>query len=233
MKHVIANRLIHGLGIMVLMSLVVIPAAAQKGLQRARDEAREATQLLTKVMSNPGKSIPKSLLRRAQAIAIFTNVKKGGFIIGGTGGDGVIARRTGKTWGPPVFYNLGGANIGLQIGAKKGDIIALFMTESALEDLLDDEVEMTAGIGATAGPVGDEAGVSSGKNSNVYVYSNSSGAFAGATVGGGTIKANNSINEELYKMNGGSVLRDSSKVKVTTLPAELQTLSKTLTKYIN
>jgi lipid-binding SYLF domain-containing protein len=221
------------LSIALVMAFAVIPATAQKGLQRARDEAREATQLLTKVMSNPGKSIPKSLLRRAQAIAIFTNVKKGGFIIGGTGGDGVIARRTGKTWGPPVFYNLGGANIGLQIGAKKGDIIALFMTEQALEDLLDDEVEMTAGIGATAGPVGDEAGVSSGKNSNVYVYSNSSGAFAGATVGGGTIKANNSINEELYSTNGGSVLRDSSKVKVSGLPAELQTLTKTLTKYIN
>jgi lipid-binding SYLF domain-containing protein len=221
------------LGMALLIGILVIPAAAQKGPQRARDEAREATQLLTRVMSNPAKSIPKSLLRRAQAIAIFTNVKKGGFIIGGTGGDGVIARRTGKTWGPPVFYNLGGANIGLQIGAKKGDIIALFMTEAALEDLLDDEVEMTAGIGATAGPVGDEAGVSSGKNSNVYVYSNSSGAFAGATVGGGTIKANNSINEELYNMNGGSVLRDSSKVKVSGLPAELQTLTKTLTKYIN
>ena len=233
MKKVIANRIIHGLGIMVLMGLVIIPAAAQKGVQRARDEAREATQLLNRVMSNPAKSIPRSLLQRAQAIAIFTNVKKGGFIIGGTGGDGVISRRTGKTWGPPVYYNLGGANIGLQIGAKKGDVIALFMTEEALNDLLDDEMEMTAGIGATAGPVGDEAGASTSKNSNVYVYSNSSGAFAGATIGGGTIKANNSINQELYNMSGGSVLRDSSTVKISTLPTELKTLTTTLNKYVN
>jgi len=233
MKRSIRNRIFLGLGIALLTGVIVIPAAAQKGLSRARDEAREATQLLNKVMANQGKSIPRSILRRAQAIAIFTNVKKGGFIIGGTGGDGVISRRTGKTWGPPVYYNLGGANIGLQIGAKKGDVIALFMTEEALNDLLDDEMEMTAGIGATAGPVGDEAGASTSKNSNVYVYSNSSGAFAGATIGGGSIKANNSINQELYNLSGGSVLRDSSTIKIATLPAELKTLTTTLNKYVN
>jgi lipid-binding SYLF domain-containing protein len=214
----------------MLVGLFVIPAAAQ---QDSRDEAREATNLLDKVMANKGKAIPRSLLKRAQAIAIFTNVKKGGFIIGGTGGDGVIARRTGKTWGPPVFYKIGGANVGLQIGVKNGDIIALFMTQEALDDLLDDEFEMTAGIGATAGPVGDESGVSTGKNSNVYVYANSSGAFAGATIGGGTIRADNDRNEDLYKMKGGAVLRDSSSINIKKLPAELQTFTRTLNKYIN
>jgi SH3 domain-containing YSC84-like protein 1 len=232
MKHVIQTRILFGTAV-AMLSFLIIPTAAQKSLSHARSEAREATQLINRVMSNPAKSIPRSLLRQAHAIAVFTNVKKGGFIIGGTGGDGVIARRNGKTWSPPVYYDLGGANIGLQIGAKRGDVIALFMTEEALNDLLDDEFEMTAGIGATAGPVGDEAGVSTGKNSNVYVYSNSSGAFAGATIGGGTIKANNSINDDLYNMAAGAVLRDSSKVKLADLPAELRAFSTALAKYSN
>ena len=233
MTHVIRKRIFFGLGVAVLMSFVIIPAAAQKSLQHARDEAREATQLVNRVMTNPGKSIPRSLLRQAQAIAVFTNVKKGGFIIGGTGGDGVIARRTGKTWGPPVYYDLGGANIGLQIGAKKGDIIAIFMTEAALNDLLDDELSLTAGLGVAAGPMGEEAGVTTSKNSDIYVYNRSGGGFIGATVGGGTIKANNSINDELYNMHGGAVLRDPSKIKMSTLPAELQAFSTALAKYSN
>jgi SH3 domain-containing YSC84-like protein 1 len=233
MRQVVSNRIIRGLGIAVLMSFVTIPAVAQKSLSHARSEAREATQLINRVMSNPGKSIPRSLLRQAQAIAVFTNVKKGGFIIGGTGGDGVISRRTGKTWGPPVYYDLGGANIGLQIGVKKGDVIAIFMTQSALDDLLDDEFEMTAGVGVAAGPVGEEAGITTGKNSNVYVYTNSSGAFAGAAIGGGTIKANNSINDDLYNMSAGAVLRDPSQIKMSTLPAELQAFSTALAKYSN
>jgi lipid-binding SYLF domain-containing protein len=231
MKRLIQKRIFWSVA--VLISFVVIPASAQKSLIRARDEAREATQLLTGVMSVPAKSIPRSVLRGAIAIAIFTNVKKGGFIIGGTGGDGVILRKTGKTWSPPVFYNIAGADVGLQIGAKKGDFILVFMTESAFNDLLDDELELTAGIGAAAGPVGETATASTGIKSNVYVYSHSSGAFAGATVGGGTIKANNSINQEIYKMTGGAVLTDSSKIKTSTLPAELQEISKTLAKYSN
>jgi len=116
---------------------------------------------------------------------------------------------------------------------KKGDIIAIFMTESALDDLLDDEFEMTAGAGVAAGPVGSEAAVSTGKNSNVYVYTNSSGAFAGAAIGGGTIKANNSINDDLYNMSAGAVLRDPSQIKVSTLPAELRAFSTALAKYSN
>ncbi|MEO8572455.1 MAG: lipid-binding SYLF domain-containing protein [Pyrinomonadaceae bacterium] len=229
MKQLIQTRIFWGVA--MLISFVVIPAAAQKSVIHARNEAREATQLLTGVMSVPAKSIPRSILRRAQAIAVFTNVKKGGFIIGGTGGDGVISRRTGNTWGPPVFYDISGADIGLQIGAKKSDFILVFMTESAFNDLLDDDLELTAGIGAAAGPVGETAAVTTGTDSNVYVYSHSSGAFAGATIGGASIKANNSINQELYKMRGGDVLTDSSKIKMSTLPAELRTFSTTLAQY--
>ena len=233
MKQVISKRIIFVVSIALAVTFLTIPTVAQKSVKHARDEAREATQLINRVMSDPPKSIPRSLLRQAQAIAVFTNVKKGGFIIGGTGGDGVIARRTGKTWGPPVYYDLGGANVGLQIGAKKGDVIAIFMTQSALDDLLDDEFEMTAGVGIAAGPVGEEAGITTGKNSNVYVYTNSSGAFAGAAIGGGTIKANNSINDDLYNMSAGAVLRDPSQIKISTLPAELQAFSAALAKYSN
>ena len=234
MKHAIRKRIFWGVGIAVLMSFVIIPAAAQKSMNRARDEARESTKLLTDVMTDASRSIPRSLLRQAEAIGVFTNVKKGGFIIGGTGGDGIIARRTGKTtWGPPVYYDIGGADIGLQIGAKQGDFILVFMTAAALKDLLEDELELTAGLGLAAGPVGETAAVTTGKNSNIYVYANTGGAFAGATVGGGSIKPNNSINEALYKMKGGAVLTNPSQIKLSTLPTELQTFSSTVAKYAN
>ena len=231
MKRVIQNRMIFGVGVAVIVSFFAIPVVAQKSVIHARDEAREATQLLTEVQSNATKAIPRSVLRNALAIAVFTNVKKGGFIIGGTGGDGVIVRKKGNAWGPPVYYDIGGADIGLQIGAKKGDFILVFMNESALNDLLDDEMEMNASIGAAAGPVGETAAASTGVKNNVYVYSHSSGAFAGATIGGGTIKANNSINEELYKMKGGAVLTNSSSIKMSTLPAELQAFTSAVTRY--
>ena len=231
MRQLIRNRMFFGIIVAVLVGFFAIPASAQKSLTRARDEAREATQLLTGVQSVPAKSIPRSVLRNALAIAVFTNIKKGGFIVGGTGGDGVIVRKKGNTWGPPVYYDMSGADIGLQIGVKKSDIILVFMNESALNDLLDDAMELNAGIGAAAGPVGETAGASTGVKNNVYLYSHSSGGFAGATVGGGSVKANNSINQALYKMNGGAVLTDPSSIKMSTLPAELQAFTNLVAGY--
>ncbi len=221
----------------VLASFIAIPAPAQdaedvkKSMKNARDEARAATKTLNEFLADPTKSISPSLLSKAQAIAVFTNVKKGGFILGGTGGDGVISRRMGNTWSAPVFYDVGGADVGFQIGVKQTDYILVFMTDTALKDLLDDEVELSAGLGLAAGPVGDTASIGTGGVHNVYVYSNSGGAFAGATIGGGSIKANNSINEAIYKMKGGEVLRDPGKIRTASLPSELRNFTNTLAKY--
>jgi lipid-binding SYLF domain-containing protein len=96
---------------------------------------------------------------------------------------------------------------------------------------LDDEVELSVGLGLAAGPVGDTASIGTGGVHNVYVYSNSGGAFAGATIGGGSIKANNSINEAIYKMKGGEVLRDPGKIRTASLPSELRNFTNTLAKY--
>jgi lipid-binding SYLF domain-containing protein len=234
MKHILRNRVFFVFCIAVLMSLVTIPATAQKSVEKAKSEARESTQLLTNVMSDASKAIPRSVLRSAEGIAIFTNVKKGGFIVGGPGGDGVVMRRVNKTtWGPPAFYDMGGMDIGLQAGAKEGDFILVFMTPGSMKDLLENELQLGASIGMAAGPVGEQAGVTNDKNSNIYVYSHSAGAFAGATVGGGSIKPNNSINEALYKMKGGAVLTNPSQVNMSTLPAELQSLSKLVAQYSN
>src|SRR5688572_11091622 len=88
----------------LLVALIVIQAAGQdsskvrKSKKHASNEAREATQKLAEFMSNSSQSIPRSLLRKAEAVAVFTNVKKGGFIVGRTSGDGVISRRTGNSW---------------------------------------------------------------------------------------------------------------------------------------
>jgi len=210
-----------------------LPVGTADDIKDGREEARQSTASLQKAMSDPAKSIPRAILQKAEAVAVFTNVKKGGFILGGTGGDGVISRRVGTTWGPPAFYNIGGADVGLQIGVKETDFIMVFNTPGALKDLLNDKMEMSAGIGMAAGPLGEEAAARTNVTGNeaVYVYSNSGGAFAGATVGGGSITADNSRNEKFYNMKGGAVLTNPASVNVSKLPAELTTFTRTLEGY--
>jgi lipid-binding SYLF domain-containing protein len=205
----------------------------KEAFEGSRSEASESLETLNAAMKDPATSIPRSLLQKAEAIAIFTNVKKGGLIVGGTGGDGVILRRTGNTWSAPVFYNIGGADVGFQIGASNTHYILLFMTPGALKDLLDDNLEIGAGISAVAGPVGEKARVTTNLTGNeaILTYSNSEGLFAGATIGGATITADNSRNQALYKMNGGQVLTSPKSANTSKLPAELRNLTAAVTKY--
>ena len=96
---------------------------------------------------------------RAEAIAVFPGVIKAGFIIGGRGGHGMISRRVKSGWSAPVAFDLGGASVGLQIGASKTDFVLLFMNNEALGGLLKDKFEIGGEGSAVAGPVGRTAGL--------------------------------------------------------------------------
>ena len=100
-------------------------------------------------MGTREQSIPRDLLDRAEAVAVFPCVLKAGFILGGRGGSGVISRRVAGGWSAPAFFGLGGGSIGLQIGVASTDYILLFMNERAVDSLLNDKFEI-GGEGSAA-----------------------------------------------------------------------------------
>lgn len=205
----------------------------KKQQKEGLNEVREASKVFREIMNVPDKAIPRELLERAEAIGVFPNVVKAGFIIGGRGGDGVVARKTKNGWSSPVFYNIGGASFGAQIGAKKTDYIMLFMNEGALQDLLDDKVEFEGNLSFAAGPVGRTvaAGTNATLEAGILVYSRSKGLFVGATIGGAVLTADNSINEAFYKMKAFEVLENPGKVDMKNLPKDLKVFSETVESY--
>jgi lipid-binding SYLF domain-containing protein len=96
---------------LVLLTLVfamAVMAQAQKNdkkIAAKSEEARKSADVFTSIMNVPDKSIPRDLLSKAEAIAVFPGVVKGGFIIGARGGHGVISRRVKGGWSPPAFFN--------------------------------------------------------------------------------------------------------------------------------
>jgi lipid-binding SYLF domain-containing protein len=198
-----------------------------------RKEVREATSVLRKIMSVPDKAIPRELLEKAEAIGVFPGVVKAGFIIGGRGGDGVVARRTPNGWSAPVFYNIGGGSFGAQIGAQKTDYVMLFMNEGALRDLLDDKLEYEGNLSFAAGPVGRTVGAGTNltADAGILIYSRSKGLFAGATIGGAVLTADNSINEAFYGMKAGQVLERPESVNLTGISSDLRRFSDTVRMY--
>jgi SH3 domain-containing YSC84-like protein 1 len=215
----------------------VAAGPAQGGNAKRMDDAvrhsTEAAKVFNEIMAVPEKAIPKELLDKAEAIAVFPGVVKAAFIIGGRGGQGVISRRVAGGWGAPAFFNLGGASFGAQIGAEKTDYVLLIMNDDGLKSLLGDKFEIGGEASVAAGPVGRTASASTDVklNAGILSYSRSKGAFIGASLKGGVINPDNDLNEAVYGLKASDVLTGAQKVKLSGMPAGVSAFPKALAGY--
>jgi len=221
-------------GLAFLLALVVTSAPAQKKsrLPDAERHAREASEAFTEIMNVRDKAIPKDLLDKAEAIAVFPDVVKAAFIIGGRGGQGVISRRLRGGWGAPAFYNLGGGSFGAQIGATKTDYVLLIMNQQGLDGLIKDKFELGGEVGVAAGPVGRELSASTTPrlDAGILSYSRSKGAFIGAALKGAVISPDNDLNEAVYNMKAVDLL-NGRPMTLTKMPAQVRIFPRTLSRY--
>ena len=210
----------------------VTPAQKKSRLQDATRHSREAAEVFTEIMNVRDKAIPKELLDKSEAIAVFPGVLKAAFIFGGKGGQGLISRRTRKGWSAPAFFNLSGGSFGAQIGASKTDYVLLIMNEAGVNGLLNDKFEVGGEVGVAAGPVGREAAASTNPrlDAGILSYSRSKGAFIGAALKGAVISPDNDLNEAVYDMKAREVLTESS-MTLNQMPAGVRVFPRTLARY--
>jgi lipid-binding SYLF domain-containing protein len=227
------------IGIVALLSLSSTISAqttrerSAKKARQAADQSARAARVFNQIMDTRERSIPRDLLDRAEAVAVFPGVLKGGFILGGRGGSGVISRRVANGWSAPAFFDLGGGSIGLQIGVASTDYILLFMNEHAVESLLNDKFEIGGEGSAAAGPVGRSASASTDVrlNAQILSYSRSKGAFAGLELKGVVIKPDNEDNLQVYGMTARDILTGANKISLERMPEGVRIFPQTLGRY--
>jgi lipid-binding SYLF domain-containing protein len=221
----------------LLVSIISISAHSQtrdaKRTAELAKEAQKSADAFTEIMNVPDKAIPQSLIDKAEAIAVFPDVIKAGFIVGGRGGHGMISRRIKGGWSAPADFNLGGGSIGLQIGADKTDFVLLFMNDDALAGLLKDKFEIGGEGSAVAGPVGRTASASTDLllKAGIISYSRSKGLFAGLELKGVVIKPDNEDNVHVYGMTARAILTGANKISMSEMPEGVRIFPETLGKY--
>lgn len=234
MKSVIRSSSVISLNVVLLFALAVVSAQGQnkKRLNDATRHASDAAKTFTEIMNVRDRAIPKELLDKAEAIAVFPGVVKAAFIFGGRGGQGVISRRTNKGWTAPAFFNLSGGSFGAQVGAQKNDYVFLIMNENGVKGLLEDKFEMGGEAGLVAGPVGREAAASTNAtlDAGILSYSRSKGAFIGAALKGVAITPDNDLNEAVYNTKAMEVL-SGPPMTLSEMPAGVRIFPRTLTRY--
>jgi lipid-binding SYLF domain-containing protein len=220
------------ISLVVIACALAVPAQKKTRLQDATRHATAASKVFTEIMNVREKAIPKELLDKAEAIAVFPGVIKAAFIFGGRGGQGVISRRTRFGWSAPAFFNLSGGSFGAQIGAQKNDYVFLIMNEDGVKGLLEDKFEMGGEAGVVAGPVGREVAASTNTtlDAGILSYSRSKGAFIGAALKGVVISPDNDLNEAVYGKKATEVLTGKP-MTLTQMPAGVRIFPRTLARY--
>lgn len=187
--------------IAIVLSLgVASVASAQPADSSESARLRQAVTIFSEIMSAEDKSIPQAILGKAEGIAIFPSTIKGGFVVGGMRGRGVISARTASGWSAPAFMTLTGGSIGLQIGGQAADLILVIMQRRGLESLVRNQFKLGADAAVAAGPVGRDAQASTDLQlrAEILSYSRARGLFAGVTINGSTLRTDRDANERFY-----------------------------------
>jgi SH3 domain-containing YSC84-like protein 1 len=192
--------------VFALCLAVASPMFAQKREAERLDNS--ATVLRELLVGNSG--LPTSILDQADCVVIFPSVKKVAVGIGGSYGRGVLICRKGGEmngdWGTPAMYKLDQGSIGVQLGSTATDFVLVVMNKTGAEQILNGKTKLGANAAAAAGPTGAQA---TGYNAaamhvDVLTYSRSKGLFAGVSLEGATMDADDDANKALYGKSIGA-----------------------------
>jgi lipid-binding SYLF domain-containing protein len=194
-----------------LSAVLALAAAATPALADARAEKAKAStdmrltaaeQVFQEIMATPDKSIPQSLLDKAQCVVVVPGLKKGAFIVGGEYGKGFFSCRNanGQGWTAPGAVTVAGGSFGFQIGGEETDVVMLIMNKRGEDRLLSSQFTIGADASAAAGPVGrsTSANTDAYMTAEILSWSRSRGVFAGVSLQGATVKENMGDNRALY-----------------------------------
>jgi lipid-binding SYLF domain-containing protein len=181
-------------------ALAFLPAIARADAKR-QSLVDQSLDTARKVIT--GKDFPDALkmMSKARGVLIIPELVQGGFILGAAGGRGVMmARAAANDWSYPGFYGMGSGSVGLQIGAKVSQIVFIILTEKGLMAMLDHKFKVGAQAGVTMVAVGAgfEGATTAAAGADILAFANSNGLFAGASLEGSYIDADDDWNALYY-----------------------------------
>jgi lipid-binding SYLF domain-containing protein len=186
------------------LAMVGLPlTTSAKDDEKEVDRVHNASVVLKEIMDIPD-DIPQDLIDKAECIVVYPSVLKAAFIVGGSYGRGVMTCRTGEhysgPWSAPTMMALEGGSFGLQIGGEATDFVLLVMNPRGGHAMLHSKVKLGGDASVAAGPKGRSASAESDVTlrSEVLSYSRARGVFAGVSLEGSTVRADNDANERLY-----------------------------------
>lgn len=190
--------------IAVALSLVIVAIAAPRPAAAVTDQqelVERARLTIEKMLENPEYQTLRGWLKRARGVIVFPDLLRAGFLVGGEGGTGVLmVRLKGGGWSYPSFQRMISGSVGLQIGVQQSQLFMLFMTDKAVNAILNGKVKLGADVSIAGGDLGQGASRATtiDLQADVYTFAETAGAYAGLSFDGGVITTRSSWNEAFY-----------------------------------
>jgi SH3 domain-containing YSC84-like protein 1 len=183
-----------------IVTMVGQPSAADDALE-ARQLVEKAQLTMESFMADTEIQAIRDLITQAKGIYIAPQVLRGAFIVGASGGSGVLVVRDDKEkqWSGPAFYTIGSVSFGLQAGGEASEIILLIMTDRGVSAMLGNNLKLGADASVAVGPVGaGVAGATAALSADIISFSRAKGLYGGISVDGSVIAVRDGWNSAYY-----------------------------------
>ncbi|MGE5248448.1 MAG: lipid-binding SYLF domain-containing protein [Verrucomicrobiota bacterium] len=186
----------------LILTAILLAGAAPGAMAADKDDAQgivdQARVTLGNFMRDKDYEWLRANIKKAKGVLIYPQVLKAGFILGGSGGTGVLLARDSKTgaWSDPAFYTLGSVSFGLQIGGEAAEVILLVMSQKGVDSLLTSKFKLGGDTSIALGPVG--AGAKADVTTDFISFAKSKGLYAGLNLDGSYLDVRESLNKAYY-----------------------------------
>lgn len=186
----------------IVAAMLIVPAIAPATASEAVNQQAlvdRARITIDNFVADPEMTWVRANLKDAKGVLIVPVLGKGAFMVGGSGGRGVLLARDEKTgrWSQPAFYGIGSLSFGLQVGGQASEVILMVMKQGGLERLYTSSLKLGGDVSVAMGPVGVGA-AAKGVTADIVSFARSRGAFLGLSLEGAVINVTDKSNSAYY-----------------------------------
>jgi lipid-binding SYLF domain-containing protein len=177
------------------------PAFADSLKEDAEIIVNKARLVMEEMKNAQDSGLSYDLVRKSAGVVIIPDMFKGGFVVGGSYGKGVVVARKDGKWSGPSFVYIGAGSVGFQIGVQLTDLILVVIGQNTMESFLKSSFKLGADSAIAVGPLGAQVTAATEilLKGGIYSYSRAKGLFAGISLEGAGMGTEYDLNRAYYE----------------------------------
>jgi lipid-binding SYLF domain-containing protein len=196
------KKIIYFFSLCFLTGMLLSSQAAAQSKEEAETIITKSRVVIEEMLDSPDKAGAAELMKDCAGLVIIPGMLKGGFIVGGSFGKGVVLAHKDGKWTGPAFIDISSGSLGFQIGVESIDLILVVVGEKTMDSFLKTSFKLGGDVAVVGGPLGVQATAATDilLKGGIYSYSRAKGLFAGLSLEGSVVGTQTDLNKAYYDL---------------------------------